>query len=138
MKDTNEQETVRHQFDSFCRKVLREKARDLKRADARRAKRELPLSLYVEKAESFGHLDKYPSGQYSFTAAGYAFRIQDGELAEALASLGEEERSVILLAFFLEMNDREISEAIHMPPRTVQRRRTAALRKLQTKLGVLE
>ena len=40
--------TVRHQFDSLCRKVLREESRNYKKQFARRAEKEVNLSELSE------------------------------------------------------------------------------------------
>ena len=60
--------------------------------------------------------------------------IQDERLADALSQLPEEKRDIILLAYFLDMNDREIGEKLAMVRRTVQRRRTSTLCELKKRL----
>ena len=47
----SQKKTVRHQFDSFCRKVLREEARDYKRHIAWRSDHEVSLSELSEEQE---------------------------------------------------------------------------------------
>ncbi len=44
MLSISQMETIRRQFDSFCRKVLREESRNLKMQYARRAEKEVALS----------------------------------------------------------------------------------------------
>ena len=47
----SQKKTVRHQFDSFCRKVLREEARDYERHIAWRSNHEVSLSELSEEQE---------------------------------------------------------------------------------------
>lgn len=67
----SQKKTVRHQFDSFCRKVLREEARDYLRELARRAAHEVPFSeLSEEQMERLYVLDEYPSEVIHFDVQG--------------------------------------------------------------------
>ena len=87
----SQKKTVRHQFDSFCRKVLREEARDYLRELARRAAHEVPFSeLSGEQMERLYVLDKYPSGAIHFNVQGYDVAINNEQLADALAALPDE------------------------------------------------
>lgn len=68
----SQKKTVRHQFDSFCRKVLREEARDYIRELMRWAAHEVPLSeLSEEQMERLCVLDEYPSEAIHFDVQGY-------------------------------------------------------------------
>ena len=52
-------------------------------------------------------------------------------LADALAQLPEGKRDVILLSYFLEMTDREISEKLNIVHQTVSKRRLVTLKELR-------
>lgn len=68
----SQKKTVRHQFDSFCRKVLREEARNYLRDLMRRAAHEVSLSeLSEEQMERLYVPDKYPSEAIHFDVQGY-------------------------------------------------------------------
>lgn len=57
----SQKKTVRHQFDSFCRKVLREEARDYLRGLMRWAAHEASFSeLSENQMERLYELDEYP------------------------------------------------------------------------------
>ena len=72
----SQKKTVRHQFDSFCRKVLREEARDYIRELMRRAAHEVPLSgLSEEQMERLCVLDEYLSEAIHFDVQGYDVAI---------------------------------------------------------------
>lgn len=63
MLSISQMETIRHQFDSFCRKVLREESSNLKMQYARSAEREVALSQLSEKQlQAFSTEDRYPFG----------------------------------------------------------------------------
>lgn len=58
----NQEETVRHQFDYLCRKVLREKSRDIKKSLVKQAEHEIVLSkLASEYLKQIGVMGDYPS-----------------------------------------------------------------------------
>ena len=51
-------------------------------------------------------------------------------LADALAKLPEGKRNVILLSYFLDLNDREIGEKLNLLRQTVSKRRLTTLKEL--------
>ena len=58
----SQKKTVRHQFDSFCKKVLREEVRDYAKQIAWRSEHEVSLSeLSEEQINQAYILDEYPS-----------------------------------------------------------------------------
>lgn len=135
----SEMKTVRHQFDSLSRKVLREESRNIKKQLARRAEKEINFSeLSDEEMNELYVMDEYPSDSTFFDVCEHRIAIKDERLAAAIADLPGEKRDIILLAFFLDMNDREIAEKLDMVKRTVQRRRTSTLEELKLRLEVTE
>ena len=52
-------------------------------------------------------------------------------LAEALHSLPEEKREVVLLYYFFDMSEREIAKFCNIPRTTVQTRRTSSMKLLK-------
>jgi RNA polymerase sigma factor (sigma-70 family) len=56
-------------------------------------------------------------------------------LSAALESLGEKERTVLYLRYFLEMPERELAEYLRCPPGTVKSRIHRAMRKLRGVVG---
>jgi RNA polymerase sigma factor (sigma-70 family) len=133
----SQKKTVRHQFDSFCRKVLREEARDYIREISRLAEHEVSFSeLSEEEMERLSVLDEYPSEQNHFDVIGYHVVVEDDRLADALSALPAEQREVVLLSYFLDMNDREIAERLKVVQRTVQYRRTSSIEKMRERMEV--
>lgn len=135
----SQKKTVRRQFDSFCRKVLREEARDYIRELVRRAAHEVPLSeLSEEQMERLCVLDEYPSEAIHFDAQGFDVAINNEKLADALTALPDDKRDIVLLAYFLDMSDQEIADKLNMVRRTVQYRRTSSLKEMKQRLEVTE
>ena len=135
----SQMKTVRHQFDSLCKKVLRDESRDIDRQLARRAEKEICFSgLSDEELDQLYVMDDYPSDNTYFDVLHHQVAVKDERLAEAIASLPGEKRDIILLSYFLDMNDREIADALNMVKRTVQRRRTSSIKELKLRLEVKE
>ena len=129
--------TVRHQFDSFCKKVLREESRDYERQLAHSLEHEITFSDLSEAILSqIGVMDEYPSDHTYFDVLDYRVAVRNNQLAKALASLPSKKRDVVLLAFFLDMNDAEIAERFNVVRTTIQRRRTSSLAELKSRLEV--
>ena len=135
----SQMKTVRHQFDSFCRKVLREESRNYKKQLVRRAEKEINLSELSETELSQLYvMDEYPSDSTFFDVLDYRVVVKDDRLADALAALPSKKRDVILLSYFLDMSDTEIAEKLKVVGSTIHRRRTSSLEELKQRLGVKE
>ena len=131
----SQKKTVRHQFDSFCRKVLREEARDYERHIAWRSNHEVSLSELSEEQERQMYvLDEYPSEQTHFHVQGYDVAIENEDLANALTVLPDDKRDIVLLAYFLDMTDQEIADKLDMVRRTVQYKRAQSLKELKKEM----
>lgn len=123
------------QFDSLCKKVLREYSRDIERQRKRRNEKEVIFSRMSEmKMADLYVEDEYPADNTWFCVLGYQIEIQNESLADAIASLSEEMRDILLLSYFLEMNDVEIAGLMNMIRRTVQRRRCSSLEMIREKM----
>ena len=135
----SQMKTVRHQFDSICRKVLRDESRNYKKQLARRAEKEINLSELSEaELGQIYAMDEYPSDSTYFDVLEYRVGVKDERLAEALAALPSKKRDVILLSYFLDMTDTEIAEKLKVVGSTIHRRRTSSLEELKLRLEVKE
>lgn len=135
----SQMKTVRHQFDSICRKVLRDESRNYKKQLARRAEKEINLSELSEtELGQFYAMDEYPSDSTYFDVLEYRVAVKDDRLAEALEALPSKKRDVILLSYFLDMTDTEIAEKLKVVGSTIHRRRTSSLEELKLRLEVKE
>ena len=125
----------RSRFDAFCKAVLRNEAWSYMRSLCRQRKHE--FSLYAvpwEKMDKLCTADDYPSDSYVFSYCGCDLPIRSQQVADAFASLPEQEQSILILRLVLDLTDSEIGEALGLSRSAVQRRRTKSLNVLRTKL----
>lgn len=136
MKSRSHEEDVRHAFDAYCKKVLRNEARDYLDELERRRSREISLSeLPVEVMERMSTYDRYFQEDNAFCILGCTVFVDDTELAEAIAALPRDKQDIILLFYFLEMSDYEIAKRLNMVRRSVTYRRTSTLKLLKELIG---
>jgi len=82
-------------------------------------------------------LDEYPSEAIHFDVQGYDIAIGNEKLANALASLPDDKRDIVLLAYFLDMRDQEIADKLNLVRSTVQYRRASSLKEMKQRLEVV-
>ena len=135
MRPQSHEEQKQHTFDSFCKKTLKLNAREYYRRLTRRREREVSISeLSTQDLARLSVVDTYFKDAFRFNVLGHDIAISDEQLAEALNELPADRRDIILLAFFLGMNDREIEEQLDLVRRTVAYRRTKTLQELKNLL----
>ena len=116
--------SIRYQFEVYCKKVLRGERCDYLRQVLRLAKHEVCFSaLPFDTLLQIGVSDDYPSNHYVFEAQGHQISVADDRLGEALSQIEAAGRNLLLLAYFLDLNDREIGTLLGIPRSTIQRRR---------------
>lgn len=125
----------RCRFDAFYKTVLKHEAIDYIREMKRRASREISLERLPQTAmDKLCSADDYPSDSYVFSYCGYNLLISSERVADAFASLPEQEQSILILRLVLNLTDGEIGGALGLSRSAVQRRRTKSLKVLRTKL----
>ena len=136
MKSQSHEEHIRHTFDAFCKKVLRNEARDYLDEIARKRSREISLSeLPAEAMAQFAAYDRYFAEDSAFDILGCTVYVDNPDLAQAIAALPKDKQEVILLFYFLEMSDYEIARRLNMIRRSVTYRRTSTLKLLKEWIG---
>lgn len=120
--------TIRHQFDCVCLLALDgEAANYFKHLDYRR-KHEVNFSEMSEQEMNMLYTtDEYGIENYYFQVLGYDIEVKDALIAEALQMLTEKKRNVILLSYFLEMNDAEIARSMKLVRSTVHEHRKRSI-----------
>jgi RNA polymerase sigma factor, sigma-70 family len=125
----------RCRFDAFCKTVLRNEARTYLRDLGRQRKRETEFSALLQhEMDKLCTMDEYPSDSVVFTAFGCDLHIRDELVAEAFASLPEQEQSILILYCVLELTDGEIGGIAGMSRSAVQRHRAKTLNELRKNL----
>ena len=135
MSDANERR-IQNQFGGFCVRVLKNEANNIHREHARLREREKSLNdLNAAELEQTATVDQYFMGEHIFEVLGFPVVVTGDLLAEAIAQLPKDKRDVILLAYFVGLNDRKISERIDISRQAVNRRRNTALKELREYLA---
>ena len=120
-------------FESFCITVIRNFGRNLKRAMKNRQKHD---GAGKEPVEYFTGLlsteDRYASEQFVLEVDGLPCVFENELLYNALQSLPDRERRVILYDFWYSWTDEEISKKLEVTVRTVYNCRQRAFKKIRT------
>jgi RNA polymerase sigma factor (sigma-70 family) len=131
MKNSNEQR-VQNQFGGFCTSVLKNEANRIRKEYAKQRNVETPwVELAQKELALVSTTDQHFMGEHIFEVQSLPVVVTGDLLAEAIAHLPERKREVILLAYFLGMNDREISEQLHVVRQTISKRRLVSLKELR-------
>ena len=124
-------------FDTYCKKVMRNKARDILRRAAALHRREI---AYCEAAPCdlarMSARDAYfrSTAWIGIEAIGAEVQVVDADVADALLALGQPGRDIVLLSYFLDLRDGQIAALVGMPRSTIQYHRAAALRAMRRAL----
>ena len=135
MRNTSPEQAVERMFESFCKKVLCNRNRDLIRRQKHLGRYEVPICQLT--AEPFVY-DTYFAEEeaYRFDASdGAAVFICNAALAEALRSITPTMCRIVLLAYCMSFSDRQIAQVLDMKRSTVQYQRNKALSQLYSLLG---
>jgi len=129
---SSQKQTIRHQFDCFCKKILREEKVDFQRKMSSQMNREILFCEMSQKQiDELRVTDKYPSDMNIFTVLNFEIGVENDLLAEALKNLSSTNRDIVLLSYFMDLSDTEIAEMLSIVRRTVQYRRKSSLNKLK-------
>jgi DNA-directed RNA polymerase specialized sigma24 family protein len=126
-------------FDAFCKAVIRNESINAHKQLAARAEKEIQLSAL--SSNEIGKLyseDVYKTFRKIFYVRNIPIIVYDKVLAESLQHLTPPRRDVILLFYFLDYNEAEISRLLHIAKPTVTDRRLSALRKLRKYMEDME
>ena len=135
MKPSDFQKTIQCQFDCKLKRVVKGIVRNYRKELKRRRNREISFCELPEiVVEKLAVWDEYKSDYTAFDVCGIEIRVLDDELADALKSLPERERAIILMYFFLDMSDTEIGEKLNINRTTSFRSRKNSLEEIRKKL----
>ena len=126
------QDRVAHQFDCLIKQVLKGEARNCKAKLARRAAHETNFSdLGDSVIENICVNDEHKSDYFCFEINGFGVVIKNELLGEAVNSLSEQKRNIILLSYFLDVTDYQIADFLKLVRSTVTYHRESALEMLK-------
>lgn len=126
------EKTIMHQFDRICKLALKGEVADYHKHLDYRRKHEMMLSELSKKewSELFT-MDDYSIENHCFQVLGYDIEVKDSLIAEALQTLSEKKRNVILLSYFMEMSDAEIAREMNLVRSTIHEHRKRSLELLK-------
>ena len=129
---------IRHAFDSFCKKVVRNEALNIQKKYARFRQRQISMEILKQKGlgTEFYYSEPNMNSSGSFIVLGIKIFISNEELANAIAALSSLRQEIILMSFFIGLNDREIGDIIGKSLGSVWYQRQMALEELGKYLGV--
>lgn len=129
---SNDEMTIRNQFDRICKLALKNEAIDYHRHMAYRQKHEVMLSELTEYEQNQMYTeDEYGAENQWFRVMDYDIEVKDSLIAEALQVLSERKRDVILLSYFMDMSDAEIARKMNLVRCTVREHRVRSLELLK-------
>ncbi|EQF24822.1 RNA polymerase sigma factor, sigma-70 family protein [Clostridioides difficile CD160] len=127
-----DEKTIEYQFDSFCKTVLRNYARDIYDENKRRNDYLVSLeSLSLAELSKLSILDDYDSNYICMVSYDYNIRIEDVLMAQAIGKLTKRKQDIILLSFFLNMTNADIATLMDLAESTVHYHKTNALKELK-------
>lgn len=127
-KPSRDEMTIRHRFDRLCQMSLKGEAINYYRHMDYRRNHEVMLSELSEKElNQLFTMDEYEVENSHFTVHGYDIEVKNALIAEALQTLSERKRNVILLSYFMEMSDAEIAREMNLVRSTIHEHRTRSL-----------
>lgn len=135
MKPSDFQKTIQCQFDCKLKRVVRGIVRNYRKELRRRRNKEIAFCEIPEIViEKLAVWDEYEGDYTAFQVCGIEIRVLDDELAEALKSLPERERDIVLMYFFLDMSDMEIGKKFNIDRSSSYRSRRKSLDTIRKKL----
>lgn len=128
MKPSSFQTTIENQFDYICKRAMDDECKDYLKYLSRLSKREISFSDIGDYlVNQFSTIDHYPTEFRIFAMNGLTVGVESDLLSEALRNLPDKKREIVLLYYFMDMNDTEIAELLKLNRSTVYRHRTSGL-----------
>ncbi|MGX6979371.1 RNA polymerase sigma factor [Vagococcus elongatus] len=128
----SKEEIIEEQFDAYCKAVLRNKVRGIYREEKRHDDKQVLLSGIPEQVlDELSIYDDYLLDAATMMAADILVTIRDVTLALAIDSLPDTIKKVILMSFYLDMNDTEIADHLNVSRGTVYYYRQKGLKQIK-------
>lgn len=127
--DDSKKISKQHSFDSYCKKILKNEARDYQGYLSMKRKYELSIEdLSATETEQLSFMPQYFNRTILSELLDIEVQINNDDIVEALIKIPKDRREIILLYYFLDMTDEEIGIHLKLIQRTVNNRRNATLK----------
>ncbi|HAT4116650.1 TPA: sigma-70 family RNA polymerase sigma factor [Clostridium perfringens] len=124
-----------HAFDCYCKKIIKNEARNIYTEINIKNEREISLEqLSIKDINKIVIFPEYFLEESSVKYNGEIIQINDEDIMEMIMNLPEKQRNIIIFSYYFNMSDREIAEELNLVRRTVSRYRNKALIKLRESL----
>ena len=124
-----------HAFDCYCKKIIKNEARNIYTEINLKNEREISLEqLTMKDINKISIFPEYFLEESSVKCNGEIIQINDEDIMEIIMNLPEKQRSIIIFSHYFNMSDREIAEELNLVRRTVSRYRNKALINLRESL----
>ena len=127
MQQNYNEKSIQHRFDAYCKKVLRNETKSIRKRNISITDNEKPLTDSNEGKYSQTHFDE----QNVYFLFGMEILISDQKLSAAIDHLSEIRRKVILLYYFAGFNDTEIGKILNMSTSGIWYQRKKAVEQLK-------
>ena len=105
----------RCRLNAFCKTVLRNEAVEYLRSMRRQFEREKSFSdLTQVELNQLCTEDRHSCDEFVFSSHGCDLHIDNEQVADAFAELSQEEQSVLILHFVMELTDKEVGLLLGM------------------------
>jgi|SRR5699024_1265833 len=128
VKPSSFQTTIENQFDYICKRAIEDERKNYFKYLSRISKQEVSFSDTGDYLVSqFSTIDNYFNDLQIFTLNNFSIGVESDLLSDALSSLADKKRNIILLYYFMDMSDIEIATLLKLNRSTVYRHRTSGL-----------
>ncbi|HFE9850488.1 RNA polymerase sigma factor [Enterococcus sp. DIV1420a] len=127
MQRNYNEKSIQYQFDAYCKKVLRNEAKSIRKRNTKIKDNEEPLTVSNDGKYSQTHFDE----QDVYFLFGMEILVSDQKLSAAIDQLSDIKRKIILLYYFAGFNDTEIGKILNMSTSGIWYQRTRAVEQLK-------
>lgn len=132
MTSSSFKKVVRLQFNALMMRTIKGTLKQKRKQLARYSKHEILFSeIGTSPLYEQGTVDTYSCNKTEFHVLHFVIHVNDEKIGIALKELSVRQRAFILLYYFRDMSDREISELYHISRSAVGYTRNCGLRKLE-------
>ncbi|RBT08175.1 hypothetical protein EA87_00918 [Enterococcus faecium] len=132
MKSLNHEKNIEHQFDSYCKTVLRNFARDIYTSEKFHNSLFVSLdTLTDEQLVRFSISDEYSSDYFHFPTIENDVLIKDFLIAQAITSLSKQKQDIVLLSYFIHLTNVAIADLMGLSESTIHYHKVNALNELR-------